>query len=268
MDHLQRRDLQPLRPAPGITAGRTSLRHPLRYRNHSALVRRIRAGLRGTLSRHVRVRHLGQGRPDAVLRAGPAGDQALLLLLGRARICLRLGNQGAAGAPVDISGAPRRTPAGVAGLWLCQRRTHAFPGDPEADAGAPPAAGTGRVAAPAQDRALLGRALTKTGSGGPDRSGMDRRIAAAPGRNGRDASDERRSARDVPQRGRRFQRYRGADPAADERPSQDLRGGVSRGQVQRTRLRRQRRENPWNGTPRSYGGNGGLLQFPAPLDLA
>ena len=56
------------------------------------------AGLPDPLSRHVRVRHLGPATRDAVLRPRPAGHQAVLLLLGRPAVRVRLGDQGAAGA--------------------------------------------------------------------------------------------------------------------------------------------------------------------------
>ena len=54
------------------------------------------------LPRHVCVRDLGQRRRDTVLRARPAGHQAVLLLLGWATVRLRFGDQGAAGASGDL----------------------------------------------------------------------------------------------------------------------------------------------------------------------
>ena len=98
VDCLQRRDLQPRRTATGTGTERPPLRHAMRHGNCGACLRRVWTGLRKALSRHVCICRVGPREPAVVLRAGPARQEASVLLLGRPHVRIRFGDQGDTGA--------------------------------------------------------------------------------------------------------------------------------------------------------------------------
>ena len=93
LGRLQRRNLQPRRPAAAAGTARPSLPHAIGHRNDPASVRREGRRRRGRPPRHVRVRDLGSHAPAVAARPRSARHQAALLHADRNRVAVRLGNQ-------------------------------------------------------------------------------------------------------------------------------------------------------------------------------
>ena len=84
LHHLQRRNLQSRQPAPRARTGRPPLHQPLRHRNHPPRLRSSTAPIafcsfRGMFAFAIWDKH----RPQTLLRPRPPRQKALLLLLGR-----------------------------------------------------------------------------------------------------------------------------------------------------------------------------------------
>ena len=161
-DRLQRRDLQPRRPAPRARGRRPSLSHALRHRGDRPRLRAVGRRLRAPLPRHVRVRDLGRPAPAAAARARSAGHQAALLDRPRRPADLRLRDQGHSRQRPGRAAGERERPARAARHALSLRRGDALQGHPQAAARAP-----ARVRAGTRhDAAVLGRSRR---SGGRER---------------------------------------------------------------------------------------------------
>ena len=77
------------------------------------------AGCARPPARDVRLRALGRARADALLRARPLRDQAVLLRRGRRRPVLRLRGQGAAAVPAGDRDRPRRRSRTTSAFQFC-----------------------------------------------------------------------------------------------------------------------------------------------------
>ena len=252
--------------------GRPPLPDALRYRNHSARLRAVRAGVPEALPRHVRVRHLGQARAHASSARATGWASSPSTITGTAAC--------SPSPPKSrrCSSIPRFRPRFEESLLpeylafgYISERAHAVLRHPQADAGALAHARRERRPAGARNRAATGT-FPQPGRARPTpmarRRILDRRMPPAPGRDRPHAPDERRAAGHVPQRRRRFERHRRAHEAHASRAGQDVLGRIPRGALQRTGLRAAGGATHRHRTPRGGDRHGGFLQRPAASDLA
>ena len=130
---LQRRDLQPRRPAAAPRSGRAPLSHAVGHRDDRPRLRTVGRRLRPAVPRHVRVRDLGRAAAASAARPRSPRRQAPLLGLD-GRPALRVRDQGDPRERPDRGARQRIGPARSAGDPRHGRRGDAVPRHPQADA--------------------------------------------------------------------------------------------------------------------------------------
>ncbi len=152
-----------------------------------------------------------------------------------------------------------------------ERRADPVSRHPQADARPSPDARLLRPRPGARDPSILGRpsALDPADSRAVQRRGLDRRMPPPPGGNRAHAPDERRPARHVPERRRRFERHRRPHeahaPPARSRPS---RSATARPRYSELSYARQVAARHRHRPPRNRRRHGRFLQRPAAPHLA
>ena len=227
--HLQRRNFQSRRPAPSPGAGGPPLHQPLRHRNHPPRLRRIRPRtaslkLRGMFAfaiwdKHARKLFCARDR----LGKKPFyyfWDGRTFVFASEIKALLQ--------HPADLPAVRRIPAARIPRLRLRQRRAHAVPRHPQADARPSPHA---RPLARSSRSPRIQRYwdIPEPAPRIAQRRRVDCRMPRAPRRDRLHAPDERRAARHVPLRRRRFQRHRRPHEAQLRRAREDLRGRLPRG---------------------------------------